>query len=121
MNESLRLRLNQRFDRITDQQFLAGQGIGNEIAVYVFGYPPQDELTVRAFIQQLTSVLLGMKLQVASINLFEFLIDFIKEKGFLVSAFHLQKRGFYQDHLKYYRKRPVYWLFSSGPRRAFSV
>lgn len=27
--------------------------------------------------------------------------------------------GFYKDHLKTYQKRPIYWLFSSGRRKAF--
>jgi type II restriction/modification system DNA methylase subunit YeeA len=28
-------------------------------------------------------------------------------------------KGFYKDHLKTYKKRPIYWLFSSGKQRAF--
>ncbi len=28
-------------------------------------------------------------------------------------------KGFYKDHLKTYKKRPIYWLFSSGKKRAF--
>ncbi|QDV37587.1 BREX-1 system adenine-specific DNA-methyltransferase PglX [Tautonia plasticadhaerens] len=27
--------------------------------------------------------------------------------------------GFYKDHLRWYKRRPIYWLFSSGRRRAF--
>jgi type II restriction/modification system DNA methylase subunit YeeA len=27
--------------------------------------------------------------------------------------------GFYKDHLQTYKKRPIYWLFSSGRQRAF--
>lgn len=27
--------------------------------------------------------------------------------------------GFYADHLRTYRKRPIYWMVSSGPRKAF--
>lgn len=27
--------------------------------------------------------------------------------------------GFYQDHLKIYQKRPIYWMFSSGKNNAF--
>jgi hypothetical protein len=29
--------------------------------------------------------------------------------------------GFYKDHLQTYRKRPIYWLFSSGKERAFGA
>lgn len=28
-------------------------------------------------------------------------------------------KGFYKDHLKTYKKRPIYWLFSSGKLKAF--
>jgi type II restriction/modification system DNA methylase subunit YeeA len=28
-------------------------------------------------------------------------------------------KSFYKDHLKTYKKRPIYWLFSSGKQRAF--
>jgi type II restriction/modification system DNA methylase subunit YeeA len=27
--------------------------------------------------------------------------------------------GFFKDHLKTYKRRPIYWLFSSGKQRAF--
>jgi type II restriction/modification system DNA methylase subunit YeeA len=27
--------------------------------------------------------------------------------------------GFYKDHLRWYKRRPIYWLFSSGKQRAF--
>lgn len=27
--------------------------------------------------------------------------------------------GFYKDHLRWYKRRPIYWLFSSGKLRAF--
>jgi type II restriction/modification system DNA methylase subunit YeeA len=27
--------------------------------------------------------------------------------------------GFYKDHLRWYKRRPIYWLFSSGKERAF--
>jgi type II restriction/modification system DNA methylase subunit YeeA len=30
-------------------------------------------------------------------------------------------RSFYKDHVKMYKKRPIYWLFSSGKGRAFNA
>jgi type II restriction/modification system DNA methylase subunit YeeA len=30
-------------------------------------------------------------------------------------------KSFYKDHLKMYKKRPIYWLFSSGKGRAFNA
>jgi hypothetical protein len=29
--------------------------------------------------------------------------------------------GFYKDHLRWYKRRPIYWLFSSGKKRAFQA
>ncbi|MDN5309762.1 MAG: hypothetical protein PWP14_1156, partial [Methanolobus sp.] len=30
-------------------------------------------------------------------------------------------KSFYKDHVKMYKKRPIYWLFSSGKGRAFNA
>ena len=30
-------------------------------------------------------------------------------------------REFYRDHLKTYRRRPIYWLFDSGPKGGFKA
>jgi len=30
-------------------------------------------------------------------------------------------KSFYKDHLKMYKKRPIYWLFTSGKGRAFNA
>ena len=32
---------------------------------------------------------------------------------------HYLSAGFFKDHLKTYKKRPIYWLFSSGKQKAF--
>ena len=32
---------------------------------------------------------------------------------------HFLATGFYKDHLQTYKRRPIYWLFSSGKQRAF--
>ena len=34
---------------------------------------------------------------------------------------HYLLTGFYADHLKTYRKRPIYWLFSSGKQKGFQA
>ena len=46
-------RLNQILPRITSDDFLSGSGLGNEIAFYIFDYPPEDELVVRDFLKTL--------------------------------------------------------------------
>ena len=55
MNQSLDERLNQILPRISSPEFLSGDGIGNEIACYIFDYDPPDELRVREHIDLMTT------------------------------------------------------------------
>ena len=47
MSDPLNDRLNKILPRLVSDDFLSGSGIGNEIAFYIFDYPPEDELRVR--------------------------------------------------------------------------
>ena len=47
MSDPLNERLNKILPRVISDDFLSGSGIGNEIAFYIFDYPPEDELRVR--------------------------------------------------------------------------
>ena len=53
MSGTLGERLNKILPRIISDEFLSGSGIGNEIAFYIFDYPPEDELRVRDFLRTL--------------------------------------------------------------------
>ena len=93
MNEALRIRLNQIFERITAEDFLAQRGIGNEIGFYVFEYPPEEEMVVRQHIRQLGNRLRSDRSEIrfASVNLFKFLIDDLQGRRFLEKCCHWQK------------------------------
>ncbi len=94
MNDQLRQRLNRIYDRITSEDFLKTRGIGNEIAFFVFDYPPAAELDVRVFIRILENRIQSAKpnLRLASVNLFEFVIEYLRELKLLDKCFHLQKK-----------------------------
>src|SRR5437879_1554721 len=49
MSDPLNERLNKILPRVISDEFLSGSGIGNEIAFYIFDYPPEDELRVRDY------------------------------------------------------------------------
>jgi hypothetical protein len=53
MSGALSNRLNQILPRITEEGFLSSEGIGNEIACYIFDYPAEDELKVREHIEMM--------------------------------------------------------------------
>ena len=44
-------KINQIWERISDEDFLANKGVANEVRYYVFDYDPAYELLVREKIQ----------------------------------------------------------------------
>jgi len=93
MSEQLNQRLNKILPKITSDEFLAGSGIGNEIAFHIFDYPPEDELRVREHLDTLLQHLPRSKpnLRVKHINLFDFLIDYLEERALLEKSQRLQR------------------------------
>ena len=93
MSDQLTQRLNQILPKLTSDDFLSARGIGNEIAFYIFDYEPEDELRVREHIQFLVDHLPKNKpgLRVAHVNLFDFLINYLKTRNLLEKSFELQR------------------------------
>lgn len=55
MNAKLQGRLDKVLPAITNPDFLATQGIGNDIACYIFDYPPEAEPQIRQNLQGLVT------------------------------------------------------------------
>ncbi|HBP5040552.1 cytoplasmic protein [Pseudomonas aeruginosa] len=85
-------RLNQILDRVTSDDFLGGQGLGNEVPFYAFDYPPQDEEKVREHIRFLQGAIAKRRpeLKVAFVNLFELLLDMLNGRKLLEKSIDLQ-------------------------------
>jgi hypothetical protein len=82
--------------KITSDDFLGGRGLGNEIAFFIFDYPAEDELRVRLHVKFLLDHIPKHKpkIRLAHINLFDFLVDYLKEEGVLeVSLAKQRKEG----------------------------
>lgn len=47
---SVAQRLSALREKLTDEEFLANRGLSNEVGLYIFAYPPAQEMTVRAFL-----------------------------------------------------------------------
>ena len=92
MTTKLSNRLNQILPRITDAAFLSNEGIGNEIACYIFEYQAQDELQVREHIQVITKRLAThhSELRVLHLNLLEVGMAYLKKRGLLDKAIKMQ-------------------------------
>jgi len=93
MNEGLRERLNKIEPAITSPRFLKGSGLGNEIPFFIFDYPPEQELEVREFVDNLVANLRRKQasLRIAYHNLFQLLIDYLENRGLLEQVLTLQK------------------------------
>lgn len=93
MSEALNARLNKILPRVTSDEFLSGSGIGNEIGFYIFDYPPEDELRVRDFLRTLLDHIPKQKhgLRVREVNLFDFVLDYLKSRNLLEKVIHLQR------------------------------
>jgi Domain of unknown function (DUF1788) len=93
MSDSLNERLNKILPKVISREFLSGSGIGNEIAFYIFDYPPEDELRVRDYLRTLLDHIPRQKhgLRVKHIDLFDFLMDYLKARKLLDKAIQMQR------------------------------
>lgn len=93
MNDSLTQRLNEVLPKITSPEFLSGKGLGNEIAFYIFDYPPEEELRIREYIQFLMLHIPKQRpgLRVKHVNLFDLITDHLKQRNLLERCFQMQK------------------------------
>ena len=93
MSNPLTDRLNQILPKITSDTFLSGKGLGNEIAFYIFDYPPDAELRIREHIAFVLDHLPKQKpgLRVVHINLLDFVIEHLRQRKLLDKAMEMQK------------------------------
>ena len=93
MSADLQERLNQILPRIISDDFLSGAGIGNEIAFYIFDYPPEDELAVREHVRFLLEHIPKAKprLRVKHVNLFDFVLDYLRGRNLLDRSLQMQR------------------------------
>jgi hypothetical protein len=93
MSESLNERLNKILPRVISDAFLSGSGIGNEVAFYIFDYPPEDELKVRDYLRTLVEHIPKQKhgLRVKHLNLFDLVLEYLKGRNLLDKAIQVQR------------------------------
>lgn len=93
MSQTISERLNQVVNRLLSKELLSNSGLGNEIGFYIFDYSPSDELVVREFIGTITHQIKkrNAALRFTHINLFEAIIQYLKDRKILDKAYDLQK------------------------------
>jgi hypothetical protein len=93
MTDGLTDRLNQILPTITSDAFLRGKGLGNEIAFYIFDYPPEAELRVREHLQFVLEHLPRTRpgLRVCHIHLLDFVLTYLRQRHLLNKAMAMQQ------------------------------
>lgn len=92
--ESLETRLNMILPRITSDELLRNEGLGNEIGFHIFDYPADREDTVRDFVATVIEPALSKHpgpIRFRTINLFWLVIQLLKDRGLLDKAIEMQR------------------------------
>lgn len=90
-------RLSERLDRIlphiTAASFLSSEGIGNEIACYIFDYPATEELLVRNHVAWMMERLQSnhKHLLVLHLDLLDVVVAYLEKRGLLDKALAMQQ------------------------------
>ncbi len=94
--QNFQVRLNQVIAKITSEEFLESKGLGNDIGFWIFDYPIEQDDTVMQFLEQTiipTVEAPPYGLKICHINLFDFLINLLKERNLLDKVIQMQQLG----------------------------
>lgn len=87
-------RLNRILPKLTSPDLLKSQGLGNEIGFWIFDYPPEEEMAMRAFLHDVVMPALGKHqpaIRAADVNLFDVVIDLLEERKLLDKVIEMQR------------------------------
>lgn len=94
MSQTFEARLNQILPRLTSPELLNNRGLGNEIGFWIFDYPPEREMDMRAFLQEVIMPTLAKRqppVKVEAVNLFDLVIGQLEERKLLDKAIDMQQ------------------------------
>jgi hypothetical protein len=99
---SFKNRLDKIINRLISDELLSNKGLGNEIGFYIFDYPPEYEQEMRDHIQFMLQQIPKKKpeLQLKHINLFDLIIDYLKNRNLLERALKIHKQKGDRELLK---------------------
>ncbi|MDR0127269.1 DUF1788 domain-containing protein [Bacillus zhangzhouensis] len=87
-------RLDKVIDKIKEDKFIDGRGLGNEISFYVFDYEPSDELIVRDRIIDFKKEFSyeGSNRRIIEFDLYKMLLEIAKEKRIFDRVFQVEEK-----------------------------
>ena len=94
MSNNFNERLNQIIPKLTSRDVLENHGSGGEIGFWIFDYPPEEEVAMRAFLHDVVMPALGKHqptIRAADVNLFDLVIGLLEERKLLDKAIEMQR------------------------------
>ena len=94
MSNNFNERLNQIIPKLTSRDVLENHGSGGEIGFWIFDYPPEEELAMRAFLHDVVMPALAKQqppVRAADINLFDLVFGLLEERKLLDKAIEMQR------------------------------
>lgn len=87
-------RLNRILPKLASSDLLNSQGLGNEIGFWIFDYPPEEEMAMRAFLHDVVMPALGKHqpvIRAIDVNLFDVVIGLLEERKLLDKVIEMQR------------------------------
>lgn len=88
--KNINTRLQEMTNKLNSKELFESNGLGNEINFHVFDYDPEDEYIVREYLENY--LLKRTKLNIKVFDIYDIIIDILKEKGFLEKCFEYEKK-----------------------------
>lgn len=85
-------RFNELETSISKDSFRHNKGLSNEVAYYIFDYPPDDELLVRDRVDSLNNASNNSGFHIEVFDLYEMVIGILDEKHFLQKCFQFEEK-----------------------------
>lgn len=94
MKANINQRLQKIKDKILEDSFIEGRGLGNEISFYIFDYDPKHELIVRDEINSLKKFFSRemYNRKIIEFDLYKMLLELAKEKRIFDQIFQVEKQ-----------------------------
>lgn len=87
-------RLNRILPKLTSPDLLNSQGLSNEIGFWIFDYPPEEEMAMRAFLHDVVMPALAKHqpaIRATDVNLFDVVIGLLEERKLLDKVIDMQR------------------------------
>lgn len=97
---SIERRIELLKEKVVEDDFLKGRGLGNEVPFWIFDYPPENELLIRHSIQRIKQIMAGKSIGFVEIDLYEMCLELLDAKIKSEKLIHFESKKGSDELLK---------------------